>query len=49
MAACNAVVVDDVVATVDAAVADAVVVVVGAMTAVVVWVQRCWIRACTSP
>ena len=39
----NAVVMDGVVA------ADGVVVVVGAATAVVVWVQRCWMRACTSP
>ena len=33
----------------DVAVANGVVVVVGAAVAVVVWVQRCWMRACTSP
>ena len=44
----NAVVVDGVVATVDVAAADGVVVVVGATTVVVVWVQRCWMKACTS-
>ena len=37
----------DVVAAIGVADADDVVVVVGA--AVVVWVQRCWMRPCTSP
>ena len=38
----------DVVAAIDVAAADDVVAAVGAATAVVVWVQRCWMRACTS-
>ena len=41
-------VVNDFVAFVDVAATDDVVVVVGAMAMVVVWVQRCWMRACTS-
>ena len=48
-AAHNAVVVDDVAAAVGVTVVDDVVVVVGAAAAVVVWVQRCWMRPCTSP
>ena len=43
VATCNAIVVGDVVAT------NAVVVVVGAAAMVVVWVQRCLMRPCTSP
>ena len=39
---------DDVAADVDVSVAYDVVVTVGAAAAVVVWVQRCWMRACTS-
>ena len=55
VAACNAVAVDDVAAAagaaaaVDVAATDGVVVAVETATAVVVWVQRCWMRACTSP
>ena len=45
---CNAVAVDDVVAAIDVAAADGVIVAVGATSVVVVWVQRCWMRACTS-
>ena len=48
-AACNAVVADDVTADVDVAAVDDVVVAVGAVAATVVWVQQCWMRACTSP
>ena len=40
---------DDVAVAVDVATTDGVMVVVGAMTAVVVWVQWCWMRACTNP
>ena len=39
----------DVVAAVGVAAADDVVVVVGAVAVVVVWVQRCLMRPCTSP
>ena len=39
----------DVAAAVGVADADDVVVVVGATTVVVVWVQRCWMKACTNP
>ena len=48
--ACGDVVVavGDVAAVVGVVAADDVVVVVGATTAVVVWVQRCWMRPCTS-
>ena len=45
----NAVTVDDVATIVDVAVVDVIVVAVGAAVAVVVWVQRCWMRSCTSP
>ena len=45
----NDVVVNDVVATVDVAAMDGVVVTVGDMVVTIVWVQRCWMRACTSP
>ena len=45
----NATVVGDVVATIGVAAMDNVVVVVGAVAAVVVWVQRCLMRPCTSP
>ena len=38
---------DDVAATVGVAAVDDVVIVVGARA--VVWVQRCWMRPCTSP
>ena len=48
MATRNVVVASDVVATVGVAAADDVVVVVGAAAVVVVWVQRCWMRPCTS-
>ena len=44
----NAMVVDDVAATIDVVVADGVVVAVGAATTVDVLVQQCWMRACTS-
>ena len=40
---------DDVAAVVGVSVVDNVVVVVGAAAAVFVWVQRCWMRPCTSP
>ena len=46
--ACNATVAGDVSADVGFAATDDVVVLVGAVTAVVVWVQRCWMRPCTS-
>ena len=45
----NAVAAGDVVVFVGVAAADDVVVVVGATDVVVVWVQWCWMRACTSP
>ena len=45
----NAVAMGDVVATVGVAAVDDVVVVVGATAAVVVWVQQCLMRPCTSP
>ena len=45
----NAAFASDVVATVGVATADNVVVVVGVAAAIVVQVQRCWMRACTSP
>ena len=45
----NVVATNDVVAAVDVAAMDSVVVVVGAAAAVVVWVQQCWMRACTIP
>ena len=44
----NAAVAGDVAATVGVAVVDYVVVVVGSAAALVVWVQRCWMRPCTS-
>ena len=49
VAACNVVAADDVVAIVDVAATNGVVVAVGAADAVVVWVQWCWMRACTNP
>ena len=39
----NAATVDDVAVVVDVATAE------GAVAAVVVWVQQCWMRACTNP
>ena len=45
----NAVAAGGVVAVVGVAATDDVVVVVGAIAAVVVWVQRCLMRPCTSP
>ena len=48
-ATCNVAAVDDVVAAVDVAATGGVVVAVGAAAALVVWVQRCWMRPCTSP
>ena len=50
-AVCNAAAVDDVVATIGVATVDDVVVVFGdaIAVAVVFWVQRCWMRPCTSP
>ena len=45
----NATAASDVVAVVGVAAADDVVVVVGVVAVVVVWVQRCLIRPCTSP
>ena len=48
VAANDAAAVDDAVVTDDATAADGVVVAVGATTAVVFWVLRCWMRACTS-
>ena len=45
----NAAIVGDVVVAVGVAVADDVVVVVGDIAVVVVWVQRCLMRPCTSP
>ena len=47
-ATCNATIVGDVAAAIGVAVADDVVVVVGVVATVVVWVQRCWMRPCTS-
>ena len=44
----NAAAVGDVVAAVGVAAMDNVVVVVGDAAVVVVWVQRCWMRPCTS-
>ena len=49
VAARNAAIVGDVAVVVGVAAADHVVVVVGAVAAVVVWVQRCLMRPCTSP
>ena len=48
VAARNDAAASDVVAAIDVAAADGVVVAVGAAIAVVVWVQWCWMRACTS-
>ena len=48
-AACNAAIAGDVVADVGIAAADDVVVVVGVAAAIVVWVQQCLMRPCTSP
>ena len=48
VAAHNATTVSDVVAVVGVVTVDNFVVVVGAATAVVVWVQRCLMRPCTS-
>ena len=48
VATCNAMATDDVVTAFDVVDVDGVVVVVRAVAAVVVWVQRCWMRACTS-
>ena len=45
----NAAAGSDVVNIVGVAAADDVVVMVGAAAAVVVWVQWCWMRPCTSP
>ena len=45
----NAAAVGDVAATIGIVAADDVVVAVGAVTMVVVWVQRCLMRPCTSP
>ena len=39
---------DDVVVDVDVVVADGVAVAVGIAIVVVVWVQQCWMRACTN-
>ena len=47
--ACNAAAAGDVATTVGVEDADDVVVVVGATAVVVVWVQWCWMRPCTSP
>ena len=41
--------VDDVAAIVGVAATDGVVVAVGTAVAVDVWVQQCWMRACTNP
>ena len=49
VAAHNAVAADDVATVVDVATANDVVAAVGAVAVVVVWVQQCWIRVCTSP
>ena len=49
VAACNAMAAYDVVAAIDVAAVDSIVVAIGDTTTVVVWVQRCWMRACTSP
>ena len=48
VAACNAATAGDVAAAVGIAAVDDVVVVVGAMAMVVVWVQQCLMRPCTS-
>ena len=45
----NVVAVDDVAAIDGVATVDGVAVVVGATTTLVVWVQWCWMRPCTSP
>ena len=47
-ATCSVVAVDDVTVIVGVAATDSVVVVVGATAAIVVWVQRCLMRPCTS-
>ena len=44
----NPATIKDVTAAVDVATVDDVVVAVGVETAIVVWVQQCWMRACTS-
>ena len=49
VASCNFAVAGDVTDAVGVAAVDDVVVVVGAVAAVVVWVQRCLMRPCTSP
>ena len=48
-AAHNVATASDVVAAIGVAAADDVVVVVEAAAAVIFWVQRCWMRPCTSP
>ena len=45
----NAAVMGAVAAAIGVAAVDDVVVVVGVVAAVVVWVQRCWMRPCTTP
>ena len=45
----NVVAANDVAATNGVAAADGVAVAVGATAALIVWVQRCWMRPCTSP
>ena len=47
-AARNVAAMDDVATAIDVAAMDGVLVMVGAAAAVVVWVQWCWMRACTS-
>ena len=47
--ACSAIAMDDVAVAVGVVAADGVVVGVGATAVLVVWVQRCWMRPCTSP
>ena len=45
---CNAATMSDVATTVGVVATEDVVVVVGAMVAVAVWVERCWMRPCTN-
>ena len=48
VAARNAIAMDDVATAIDVAATDGFAVAVGAVAAVVAWVQQCWMRACTN-
>ena len=47
-AACNAMTVDDIAGVVDVMDTSGVMVAFGAAAVIVVWVQQCWMRACTN-